>query len=201
MALNICTVGDPVLRQTARTLSAEEILSPTIQDLIKNMRETMWRAPGVGLAAPQVGESLQLAVLEDRPEFHRKLNEAEVKEWQSTLYDYRVLINPRIELLSSPSEVSEYEGCLSIPGFMANVLRAQSVRVTCLNEKAEPQFIEANGPYARVLQHEIDHLNGVLYIDRMESGTFTTIEHYKRHIAPAVSLTQTLPRNGSPASL
>ena len=61
MALNICTVGDPVLRQTARTLSAEEILSPTIQNLIENMRETMWRALGVGLAAPQVGESLQLA--------------------------------------------------------------------------------------------------------------------------------------------
>jgi peptide deformylase len=187
MVLNICTAGDPVLRQTARTLSNEEILSPTIQDLIKNMRETMWRALGVGLAAPQVGESLQLAVLEGRPEFHKKLNEAEMKEWQSTLYDYRVLINPRIELLSSPSEVSAYEGCLSIPGFMANVSRSQSVRVTSLNEKAEPQLIEAEGFYARVLQHEIDHLNGVLYIDRMESGTFTTIEHYKRYIAPAVS--------------
>jgi peptide deformylase len=201
MVLNICTVGDPVLRQTARALSAEEILSPTIRDLIMNMRETMWRATGVGLAAPQVGESLQLAVLEDRPEFHKKLNEAEVKAWQSTLYDYRVLVNPRIELLSSCSEVSEYEGCLSIPGFMANVLRAQSVRVTCLNEKAEPQFIEAEGLYARVLQHEIDHLNGVLYIDRMESGTLTTIEHYKRYIAPAVSSAQTSPGEGSPASL
>ncbi|MCU1252751.1 MAG: peptide deformylase [Edaphobacter sp.] len=187
MVLNICTAGDPVLRQTARTLSDEEILSPTIQDLIKNMRETMWRALGVGLAAPQVGESLQLAVLEGRPEFHKKLNEAEIKEWQSTLYDYRVLINPRIELLSSSSEVSAYEGCLSIPGFMANVSRSQSVRVTSLNEKAEPQLIEAEGFYARVLQHEIDHLNGVLYIDRMESGTFTTIENYKRYIAPAVS--------------
>lgn len=87
MALNICTVGDPVLRQTARTLSAEEILSPTIQNRIKKMRETMWPAPGVGLAVPQVAESLQLAVREDRQEFHKKLNEAEVKEWQSTLYD------------------------------------------------------------------------------------------------------------------
>lgn len=185
MVLNICTAGDPVLRQTARTLSHEEILSPTIQDLIKNMRETMWRAPGIGLAAPQIGQSLQLAVLEGRPEFHKKLNEAEIKEWQSALYDYSVIINPRIELLSS--EVSAYEGCLSIPGFMASVLRSQSVRVTCLNEKAEPQLIEAEGFYARVLQHEIDHLNGVLYIDRMESGTFTTIENYKQYIAPAMS--------------
>jgi peptide deformylase len=76
------------------------------------MRETMWPPPGVGLAVPQAAESLQLAVREDRQELHKKLNEAEVKEWQSTL-DYRVLITPRIELLLSSSEVSEYEGCLS----------------------------------------------------------------------------------------
>jgi peptide deformylase len=179
MVLNICTAGNPVLRQTARELSNEEILSPTIQDFIKNMRETMWRAPGVGLAAPQVGEPLQLAVLEGRPEFHKQLNETQVKEWQSTFYDYLVIINPRIELLPSSPEVPAYEGCLSIPGFIASVLRSQSVRVTCLNERAEPQIVEAEGFYARILQHEIDHLNGVLYIDRMESGTFTTIENYK----------------------
>ncbi|ADV84149.1 peptide deformylase [Terriglobus saanensis] len=185
MLLNICTAGDPVLRKQARALSQEEILSPAIQELVKNMRETMWRAPGVGLAAPQIGESLQLAVLEGRPQFHKKMNEAEVKEWQSTPYDYLAIFNPKIELL--PAHVSAYEGCLSIPGFMASVPRSQSVRVTCLNEKAEPQVIEAEGWFARILQHEIDHLNGVLYIDRMESGTFTTIEHYKQYVAPPVT--------------
>jgi peptide deformylase len=185
MLLNIRTAGDPVLRQTARFLSNEEILSTTIQNLVKNMRETMWRTPGVGLAAPQIAESLQLAVLEGRPQFHKKMNEAEIKEWQSAPYDYLAIFNPKIELL--PAEVSGYEGCLSIPGFMASVPRAQSVRVTCLSEKAEPQVVEAEGWFARILQHEIDHLNGVLYIDRMESGTFTTIEHYRQYVAPMVA--------------
>jgi peptide deformylase len=178
MLLEICTVGHPILRQTARSLSNEDIQSVLVQNLIKDMRETMRHAAGVGLAAPQVGESLQLAVVEGRTEFHRKLSEAELKEWQHVPFNYRAIINPQIELLSSEDE--SLEGCLSIPGFIARVSRSQSVRVTCLDENAKPQVIEADGLYARILQHEIDHLNGILYIDRMQSQTFSTIENYKK---------------------
>lgn len=178
--LKIYHVGHPVLRQMPRALAPKDIRSPTITDLIERMRETLRDAPGVGLAAPQIGESLQLAVLEDRADYHKGLTEAELKERQRAPIDFHVLINPQIELLSPP-EVSFFEGCLSLPGFMAEVPRSRSVRVTCLDEHAKPRVIEAEGWYARILQHEIDHLNGRLYIDRMDGQTFSTLENYQRH--------------------
>lgn len=181
MILKIYSAGHPVLRQRARTLSQEEIQSTFIQDLIVNMRETMRDAPGVGLAAPQIGQSLQLTVIEDRVEYHKGLTEAELKERERTPVDFHVIINPELELLS-PLEVIAHEGCLSIPGFMASVPRARSVRVTCLDENGSSRVIEAQGWYARILQHEIDHLHGRLYIDSMQSPSFTTLENYQRHV-------------------
>lgn len=169
-----------MLRQMPRALSPKEIRSQAIQNLIELMRETMRDAPGVGLAAPQVGEPLQLAVIEDRVEYHKGLTEAELKERQRVPIDFHVIVNPQIEPLSPP-EVSFFEGCLSIPGFMAAVSRSRSVRVACLDERGQPRTIEAEGWYARILQHEIDHLHGRLYLDRMESRTFSTLENYQRH--------------------
>lgn len=180
MLLKIVQVGHPVLRETPRALSAKDIRSSAIKDLIEHMRETLRDAPGVGLAAPQVGESLQLAVIEDRREYHKSLTEAELKVRHRVPVDFHVLINARIELLPSP-RVSFFEGCLSLPGFMAEVPRSRSVRVTCLDHNGKPRVIEAEGWHARILQHEIDHLNGTLYIDRMESRTFSTLENYQRH--------------------
>lgn len=181
MILKIYSVGHPVLRQQARPLSEEEIGSGFIQDLIEKMRETMRDAPGVGLAAPQVGQSLQLAVIEDRVEYHKGLSEAELSERERKPVDFHVIINPKIELLSPP-EVVSHEGCLSLPGFMAGVPRSKSVRVTCLDEHSGSKVIEAQGWYARILQHEIDHLHGRLYIDRMQSETFATLDNYQRHV-------------------
>lgn len=181
MILKIYSAGHPVLRQRARPLSKEEIQSAFIQDLIVNMRETMRDAPGVGLAAPQIGQSLQLTVIEDRVEYHKGLTEAELKERERKPIDFHVVINPEIELLT-PSEVIAHEGCLSIPGFMASVPRARSVRVTYLDENGASRVIEAQGWYARILQHEIDHLHGRLYIDSMQSTSFTTLENYQRHV-------------------
>ncbi len=169
MLLKICTTGDPVLRQTPRTLSPKEIRSQAIQNLIGYMRDTMRDAPGVGLAAPQIGEPLQLAVIEDRADYHKGLTETELKEKQRVPVDFHVIINPQIEWLSPP-EVAFFEGCLSVPGFMAVVARSRSVRVTCLDEHARPRVIDAEGWYARILQHEIDHLHGQLYLDRMQIG-------------------------------
>jgi len=180
MLLKIVSVGDPVLRKKAQPLSHEEIRSNRIQDLIAHMRETMRDAPGVGLAAPQVGQSLQLAVIEDKPEYHKNLSEADMKERERKPVSFHVIINPEIELLTPP-EVAFHEGCLSLPGFMAVVPRAGKVRVTCLNEHGKSRKIEASGWYARILQHEIDHLNGHVYIDRMRSETFSTLENYQKH--------------------
>lgn len=180
MLLKICQVGHPALRQRAHALSPDEIHSKTIQDLIELMRETMRDAPGVGLAAPQIGEPLQIAVIEDRVEYHKNLTEAELKERQRKPVDFHVIINPEITLLTPP-EVTFHEGCLSLPGFMAIVPRARKVRVTCLDEHAQPKVIEAEGWYARILQHEIDHLHGNIYIDRMQSETFSTLENYQRY--------------------
>ena len=180
MLLKIVQAGRPVLRQTPRALSAKDIRSPEIKDLIEHMRETLRDAPGVGLAAPQIGQSLNLAVIEDRAEYHKGVTEAELKERERLPVDFHVLINPQIELLSGP-QVSFFEGCLSLPGFMAEVPRSRSVRITCLDHHGKPRVIEAKGWYARILQHEIDHLHGKIYIDRMQSQTFSTLENYQRH--------------------
>jgi peptide deformylase len=179
--LKVCEVGSPVLRKVADALSVEEIRSRAMQELIGHMRETMRDAPGVGLAAPQIGESLQIAVIEDKAEYHKGLTEAQLTERQRVAVEFHVIVNPVIELLS-PVDVSFFEGCLSIPRLMASVSRAGSVRVKCMDEHGEPKVIEAEGWYARILQHEIDHLQGRLYTDVMDAKTLTTGENYQRSV-------------------
>lgn len=180
MRLKIVSVGEPVLRNAARELSQEEILSPPVQQLIEFMRETMRDAPGVGLAAPQIGESLQMAVIEDKADYQKAFTEAELHERGRTEVPFHVIVNPVLELLTEPTEIF-FEGCLSLPGFTALVPRAKAVRVRCLDHRGEPRTIEASGWYARILQHEIDHLHGTLYIDRMQTRSFTSLENYTRH--------------------
>jgi len=176
MILLIVQTGNPVLRRVGRELAPEEIKSSTIQELIESMRDTMRAAPGVGLAAPQIGQSLQLAVIEDRSEYTQNVSAEQVKERHRSTIEFHVIINPKLTQLDE-SSAEFYEGCLSVEGYQAVVRRAYRVRVECLNERAEPIMIEAEGWYARILQHEIDHLNGKLYIDRMDSRTFTTNEN------------------------
>jgi len=180
MRLKIASVGEAVLRSAARPLSNEEIASARIRDLIVHMRETLTDAPGVGLAAPQVGEPLQLAIIEDKAEYHATLKATELEERGRVPVPFHVLINPEIELLSPP-DLTFFEGCLSLPGFVGMVPRARRVRVKALNERGEPVRIEAEGWYARILQHEIDHLAGALYIDRMWSRSFCSLDNYTRH--------------------
>jgi peptide deformylase len=180
MRLKIVNVGEPVLRATAQELSRGQILSPSIQSLIEYMRETVRDAPGVGLAAPQIGESLQLAVIEDKAEYHKNLTASELRERRRSEVPFHVIVNPVIEVLSKPA-ATFFEGCLSLPGFTALVPRAIEVRVACLDHQGAPRIIEASGWYARILQHEIDHLHGKLYIDRMHANSFSSLENYTRH--------------------
>ena len=180
MRLKIVNVGEPSLRGASQQISKHKILSPSIQNLIEFMRETLRDAPGVGLSAPQVGEPLQLAVIEDRAEYHKLLTETELKERGRIEVPFHVIVNPVLELLTESSEIF-FEGCLSLPGFTALVPRAKQVRVSCLDHQGEHRIIEASGWYARILQHEIDHLNAALYIDRMLAHSFSTLENYTRH--------------------
>lgn len=179
MTLEIVQTGTPVLRQVARQLSVEEINNPATQHLIHEMRDTMRAAPGVGLAAPQIGESLQLAVIEDRIDYLKDASPEQLEARQRAPVDFHVIINPKLTLIGDET-FDFYEGCLSVEGFVASVRRAAKVRVECLNERAEPVVINAYGWYARILQHEIDHLNGTLYIDRMQTRTFSTVENAQR---------------------
>jgi peptide deformylase len=179
MPLSIVQAGEPVLRQRAKSLSIDKIRSREIQRLIESMRETMHKAPGVGLAAPQIGRALQIAVIEDKPEYVKDTDPEILKQRERTPVPFQVIINPRITL--EDKSVEFFEGCLSLTGFTAVVSRARRVRVDCLDHKGKSKVIEASGWYARILQHEIDHLNGTLYIDRMHSRTFMGMENFNQH--------------------
>lgn len=179
MGQGIVQAGHPVLRQAARPLAPEEIRGREVRDLIDTMRETMRAAPGVGLAAPQVGHSLQLAVIEDREDYHKELSAEQLAIRERRPVPFHVIINPTIEEAQDRT-IELYEGCLSLAGFLAVVPRARSVRVECLDEKGKRRVIEASGWYARILQHEIDHLRGSLYIDRMRTRTLTSMDNWNQ---------------------
>jgi peptide deformylase len=142
--LEIKEYGEPVLRE--KSLPVKEI-TPEILNLIRDMAETMYTASGVGLAAPQVGVSKRIIIIDGEEE------------------GLIVLVNPM--MVKSEGEVIEEEGCLSIPGVYSEVKRSSKVTVKALNESGEPIKITKEGLIARALQHEIDHLEGILFVDRI----------------------------------
>ena len=166
----IVQAGDPVLRSRTRRLGPEELSA--LPALIEIMRDTMRAAPGVGLAAPQIGIGLAVAVVEDRADYQSKLEASELAERGREPVPFYALINPRLTIID-PTPVEHYEGCLSVEGYMAVVPRARAVRVDALGLDGKPLVIEATGWHARILQHELDHLDGVLYIDRMYTRSFS----------------------------
>ena len=173
-------IGHPVLRLPARELSREEILSVPIQELIDTMvKFTTGPEGGVGLAAPQIGQSLQIIVIEDRAEYQvRYCTPEQLIERERVPVPLHVIINPKITLDKESGTAEFFEGCLSVPGLRGIVPRAKAVKVECLNEKAEPVTIQARGWYARILQHETDHLKGILFLDRAKKETLTTEENF-----------------------
>ena len=151
--LEIIMVPDPVLRAKAKKVSK---VTPSVQKLLDDMTETMREAPGVGLAGPQVGALQRLIVVE-------VVKDEEYPEMQ---YGFFQLVNPEIVRISKEIEEGT-EGCLSIPGFTAEVERFAAVEVRALDRSGKAVKLRARGFLARVLQHEIDHLDGVLYLDRI----------------------------------
>jgi peptide deformylase len=178
--LPIVQAGELVLRKPARPLRPNEIRSREIRELIQQMKETMYAAPGVGLAAPQIGLGIQLAVIEDKQEYIKDWTAEQLAERERQVTPFHVIINPRITLLGE-ERVEAFEGCLSLENLMALTPRARKVRVECVDEKNEPKVIEATGWYARILQHEIDHLGGTMYVDRMYPRTLMTVDNFTRN--------------------
>jgi len=158
MALRtIVTLPDPVLRRKAHPVTK---FDKNLQKLIDDMIDTMRDAPGVGLAAPQVGVSEQVIVVE-YAEPEEVAEGEEPKEVEPKLY---VMVNPEI-VKASPETVVGVEGCLSIPMLVGEVERAEEVRIKGFNRRGQPMKLKVDGWLARIFQHEIDHVNGVVFTD------------------------------------
>ena len=174
----IVQTGAPVLRSRANEVPKEKLGTPELAELVKTMIATMRAAPGVGLAAPQIGIPLRVIVLEDRAELLTKLSDAEKAERERTPFTTRVFVNPVLTPVGEDHAMF-FEGCLSVKGYVALVERSREVEVTGTDEKGTPQTWRVKGWPARILQHEVDHLDGTLYIDRMKTRSFATAEHAK----------------------
>jgi peptide deformylase len=168
----VVEIGDPVLRQRARELSREEISSPEIQTLVDDLIETKRATNGAGIAAPQVGESVRVAIVE--------------VEEGNPRYPYKppepltVLINPTLQPVDDET-MEIIEGCLSVPNLRGSLPRHLTVRVRYLDREGDEHEEVKRGLTAGTYQHEVDHLDGVLFVDRADPRTFATWEQFDRH--------------------
>jgi peptide deformylase len=165
MILEIVKYGNPVLRQKGAKI---ESITPEIKKLIADMFETMEANHGVGLAAQQIGRALQLTVIDVRAAQKERPSTLELDGKPADISEIMplVLINPVVTPVNEKAEGSE--GCLSFPEIFGEINRPESVDVTALNEKGKPISFRCGGLLARAVQHETDHLNGILFIDRMD---------------------------------
>nr|XP_023917847.1 peptide deformylase 1A, chloroplastic-like isoform X2 [Quercus suber] len=173
---DIVKAGDPVLHEPAREVDVEEIGSERIQKIVDDMVRVMRKAPGVGLAAPQIGIPLKIIVLEDTKEYISYAPKEETKAQDRRPFDLLVIFNPKLKKKSNRTALF-FEGCLSVDGFRAVVERYLDVEVAGLDQFGQPIKIDASGWQARILQHECDHLEGTLYVDKMITKTFRTVEN------------------------
>jgi peptide deformylase len=168
----VVEIGDPVLRQRARELSREEISSPETQALIDDLIETKRATSGAGIAANQVGEPVRVAIVE--------------VEEGNPRYPYKppepltALINPTLEPIGDEL-ININEGCLSVPNLRGNLQRHREVRVRYLDRDGNEREVVKRGLTAATYQHEVDHLDGILFVDRADPRTFATWEQFDRH--------------------
>ena len=172
-------IGDPVLRDLAATCATADLSSEDFVRLITDMVETMHAEGGIGIAAPQIGESVRVAVI--------AIDRASVRYPDMADFPLTLFVNPRITVID-PTEQGFWEGCLSVPNLRGYVLRPRGVRVDFLDGHGDAQSLQAEGFLATVLQHELDHLDGVLFVDRVRDTTkLTTVENYVRYWAPTAT--------------
>jgi peptide deformylase len=172
----IIRMGHPTLREPTRPLGREEIGSREVQRLLTDMHDTLKDAGGIGLAAPQIDEPVRLAIIEipGGPSRYGDLEPMPL----------RVFINPTIDVLD-PVVAGYWEGCLSAPGLRGFVERPQRVKVSFTNLRGESEELELSGFHATVVQHELDHLFGKLFVDRISDPTKLVFEEeYERYLAP-----------------
>ena len=171
----VARLGHPVLRVPCRELTRAEIRSPATRRIVEDMRETMAEYAGVGLAAPQVHEPVRIAIIE----FEEDDAERDLDERKTSF----TVFNPKTTVLD-PTPAGYWEGCLSVPGMRGYVERPRRVRVDYLDEAAKPARVVADGFLATVFQHELDHLDGVLYVDRLaDPKLFAFNEEFSRYVA------------------
>ncbi len=195
--LKIAQLGEPVLRERAREVLPEEIGSPELERLIDDMVETMRDADGAGLAAPQVYQSLRLCVIEvsDNPRYPGLPEQPLV-----------VLINPILEpeleragVVGEGEAIEMYEGCLSVHGIRGRVRRPRKVRFRALDRQGRSIAGTWEGLAAAVIQHETDHLDGVLFVDKADPRTLCFLREFARHVPPRARFRDTAERQEEPA--
>jgi peptide deformylase len=164
--LDIHYLGDRVLRQPAKRIAK---VDDSIRQIVKDMLQTMYSADGIGLAAPQVGINKQLIVIDCEPD--------------NPIHPPLILINPQIVSYGEQLCNAE-EGCLSIPGVYMEVTRPETIEITYKDENGRPRKLKATDLLARAVQHEMDHLNGVMFVDRVENGLALTEELNKKGFSP-----------------
>jgi peptide deformylase len=159
-------MGHPVLRRIADEISSEFLISDEFRQLVTDMRDSMKHFGGIGIAAPQIGISRQVAIIEIGPTN---------RYGEEVSLPFTVFVNPRLEFLTEESQ-GFWEGCLSVPGLRGFVERPKKLRVNFLNESGVEKEIVAEGFLATVIQHELDHLFGVLYVDRIKDMSFLSYQ-------------------------
>ena len=173
MILKVARIGHPVVRSAAREVPAEVLASPDFQHLVDDMVDTMHEYDGVGLAGPQVHVGLRVAVIEV-PASDERAREA---------VPLTVLVNPVVTPIGEEKETA-WEGCISIPELRGVVPRWKRLRLDALDRQGQPYTVEAEGFFARVIQHECDHLEGGVYLDRMEGlRSLSFLREFERFVA------------------
>lgn len=176
----VLRMGHPTLRVKAQDVSLEELQSPEFKQLIQDMFETMEEEEGIGIAAPQIGVSKKVAIV-GIPKENPRYPEMEDQEDEDP-FEILVVVNPKITV-TDESKSGFWEGCLSVPGLRGYVERPKAISVDYIDLEGNAKTIEASGFAATVFQHELDHLDGVLYIDRIEDKTkISFIEEYMEFI-------------------
>ncbi len=171
MILKVARIGHPVVRAAARELTRSEIRSADLQRLVDDMTETMHEYDGVGLAAPQIHVGLRLAVIEVPADDERSRDAVPLI----------VLVNPKVTPLDEET-TDGWEGCLSVPGLRGVVPRHRRVRLDALDRHGKPYSVQAADFFARVIQHECDHLDGSVYLDRMrDMRTLAFLHEHERY--------------------